>query len=317
MPSSSALPSSQFELADTVQLDQADNAVLAQLERVKALLADRQWDEAVEILRQLSESSEGKLLGVTSRRYVGPARLVPAAVGLAAARGTEALPRPRRSGRPRDGTSKGLPSGTASCCKTSSQQAFASSYGDDGPDGPGRDGVGVGRLCAARWDWERIVPTGKKGTGTFCRNGPEGAAQKRTCPLFPVARLSRHEARSGRRSCAAGAGVDSRRCTRAGAGRVGRNWPGCTPTPAGGWAAAKGNTPICWRRCSAESASWPATAARSRLAHVRRQFRAKQDRAAADRRRRGDVAHAVAAGVDRCRIGRWNRRAAGEDPPSR
>ena len=37
---------------------------------MKALLADRQWDEAVEILRQLAESSEGKLLGVTSRRYV-------------------------------------------------------------------------------------------------------------------------------------------------------------------------------------------------------------------------------------------------------
>ena len=64
------VPSSQFELADTVELDRVDNAVLTQLERVKALLADRQWDEAVEILRQLAESSEGKLLGVTNRRYV-------------------------------------------------------------------------------------------------------------------------------------------------------------------------------------------------------------------------------------------------------
>ncbi len=61
---------SQFELADTVQLDQVDHAVLVQWERAKALLADRQWDEAIEILGQLAESSEGKLLGVTNRRYV-------------------------------------------------------------------------------------------------------------------------------------------------------------------------------------------------------------------------------------------------------
>ena len=48
-PSSAvAGPAAQFELSDTVQLDRADSAVLAQLERVKACLADRQWDEAIE-----------------------------------------------------------------------------------------------------------------------------------------------------------------------------------------------------------------------------------------------------------------------------
>ena len=65
-----SVSSTQFELADTVQLDQVDHAVLAQWERAKALLADRQWDEAIEILGQLADSSEGKLLAVTNRRYV-------------------------------------------------------------------------------------------------------------------------------------------------------------------------------------------------------------------------------------------------------
>ena len=65
-----SLSGSQFELAETVQLDQVDHAVLAQWERAKALLADRQWDEAIEILGQLAESSAGKLLAVTNRRYV-------------------------------------------------------------------------------------------------------------------------------------------------------------------------------------------------------------------------------------------------------
>ena len=46
-----------FELSDTVQLDRVDQTVLAQLERVKACLADRQWDEAVDALRRLARSS--------------------------------------------------------------------------------------------------------------------------------------------------------------------------------------------------------------------------------------------------------------------
>ena len=86
-PSGPARPGSQFELSDAVQLDQVDNAVRAQLDRVKALLADRQWDEAIEFLRQLAETSEGKLLDVAPHRFIGSARLVPVAVGRPAARG--------------------------------------------------------------------------------------------------------------------------------------------------------------------------------------------------------------------------------------
>ena len=65
--------SSQFELADTVQLDRADSGVLQQLERVKAYVAEHQWDEAVESLRQLMENSDGKLLAVSEHRYVSVA----------------------------------------------------------------------------------------------------------------------------------------------------------------------------------------------------------------------------------------------------
>jgi hypothetical protein len=64
-------PNAQFELADAVQIDQVDNAVRVQLERAKALLADRQWDEAINIFRQMAEDQEGKLVAVGGRRYVG------------------------------------------------------------------------------------------------------------------------------------------------------------------------------------------------------------------------------------------------------
>ena len=60
-----SVPSSQFELSETVQLDRADGAALARLERAKACLAEHQWDEAVETLRQVMENAEGKLLAVT------------------------------------------------------------------------------------------------------------------------------------------------------------------------------------------------------------------------------------------------------------
>ena len=61
----------QFDLAEGVELDRAEGTVPAQLERVKAFLADRKWDEAVDTLCQLMENSEGKLLGVTENRFVG------------------------------------------------------------------------------------------------------------------------------------------------------------------------------------------------------------------------------------------------------
>ena len=63
-------PSSRFELSETVQLDRADGTALAHLERAKACLAEHQWDEAVETLRQVMENAEGKLLAVTPWRYV-------------------------------------------------------------------------------------------------------------------------------------------------------------------------------------------------------------------------------------------------------
>ena len=54
-----------------VQVDQADGAVRAQLERVKTFLVDQRWKDAVATLRQLTESSEEKLLGVAKHRFVG------------------------------------------------------------------------------------------------------------------------------------------------------------------------------------------------------------------------------------------------------
>ena len=89
-------PSSQFELSETVQLDRADGAALAHLERARACLAEKQWDEAVETLRQVMESAEGKLLAVTPWRYVNLSDACQLQLAALAARGLEALSPPRR-----------------------------------------------------------------------------------------------------------------------------------------------------------------------------------------------------------------------------
>ncbi len=61
----------RFELSATVQVNEIDNAVRAQVDRVKPLLAARQWDEAVETLRRLDDLPENGLLAVAPSRYVG------------------------------------------------------------------------------------------------------------------------------------------------------------------------------------------------------------------------------------------------------
>ena len=241
------VPSSQFELADTVQLDQVDNTVLAQWERVKALLADRQWDEAVEILRQLAESSEGKLLGVTNRRYVSLPRVVPIAVGRLAARGPETLSRPRRSGRPemvRARDRRAEPPAVAKRRRAGvCQQVWRQC-----PDGSRRDGAGVGRLCRGTlvlgadragseeerscWDSRNSRPSQNARPLQWAKAGRWPAYPDTDLDLAAVrARLVLVSILEGATDRAqAGTGTSS---------------PGCTPTRGVGWAARKGSTPSC------------------------------------------------------------------------
>ncbi len=153
-------PSSQFELSDAVQLDQVDTAVRAQLDRVKPLLADRQWDEAVEILRQLSETSEGKLLGVTPHRFISLrdwcqlrlAALPPEALKLY---------RSRVDPVARKWYEQGIADRDPKPLRNIVNQAFASSFGDDALMALGEIALESGDFAAARWNWERIIPVHK------------------------------------------------------------------------------------------------------------------------------------------------------------
>ncbi|HEY5315247.1 MAG TPA: tetratricopeptide repeat protein, partial [Pirellulales bacterium] len=67
LPLISGIPPTRFELSDSVHVDEADSATRTHLERVRAFLANRQWDEAVETLRQVMEEHGEKLVAVELR----------------------------------------------------------------------------------------------------------------------------------------------------------------------------------------------------------------------------------------------------------
>jgi len=155
--------STRFELAEAVQLDRADNAVLAQLQRVKAFLADRQWDEAVEALRQVMEGGEGKLLGVTEYRYVGLRDYCQLQLALLPPEALK-LYRSRIDPVARKWYDEGVARRDYRLLNHVVEQALASSWGDDALLALGEISLEAGDYAAARWFWERIVPATPRDT---------------------------------------------------------------------------------------------------------------------------------------------------------
>ena len=168
---------SKFELAESVELDRADGAVLAQLERVKAFLADKKWDEAVETLRQVMENSEGKLLGVTENRFVGLREHCQMQLASLPAEALK-LYRGRVDPVARKWYEDGLANHDPRLLRKVVEQAFASSWGDDALLALGDMALESGDYATARWYWERIIPH------------PLPAGQPVTWPGFPDTDLS-------------------------------------------------------------------------------------------------------------------------------
>ena len=150
------MPSGRFELSEAVEVDQVDVSVRANW-IAKALLADRQWDEAIEILRQLSETSEGKLLAVGPHRFVGLrdwcqlrlAALPPPALKLY---------RGRVDSVAQKWCEQGIAGRDRKLLQNVVDRAFASSFGDRALMALGEMSLESGDYAAARWNWERIVP---------------------------------------------------------------------------------------------------------------------------------------------------------------
>ncbi len=151
-----------FELADAVQVDQIEHAVRAHVDRIAPLLADRQWNEAIDILCQLSETPDEKLVAVDARRYVGLREWCQRRL---AALPPEALKiyRGRIDPAAKKWVEQGIAHRDAKPLQEVVDQALASSFGDDALMALGEMAFESGDFAAARRHWERIVPNGSPG----------------------------------------------------------------------------------------------------------------------------------------------------------
>ncbi len=147
---------SQFELSGSVHLDEVDSTVRAHLERVKAYVADGQWDEAVETLRQVMENNSGKVINLTGRRYINLAdychqqiaSLPPPALKLY---------RQRVDPLAEKWYEQGIATRNAALLANVVDQLFCSSLGDDALLALGEIALEEGRPSIARDYWERII----------------------------------------------------------------------------------------------------------------------------------------------------------------
>lgn len=149
-------PATRFEPSDEVTLDLAESSTRTHLERVKALLAAEQWDDAVEILRQVMENHGGKMFEVSPQRYVSLrdycqmwiASLPPPALKLY---------RDRIDAQARRLYEEGLHNLDRTALQQVATQYFASSVGDDALFALGELALARADYSAARHAWSQLV----------------------------------------------------------------------------------------------------------------------------------------------------------------
>ncbi len=148
---------SQYELSDDVDIDRAEGTARVYLDRAKEYLADAQWDDAIQTLRQVMEESGDQLLAVTERRYVSVrdfchlqlVSLPPEALSLY---------RSRVDPLARAWYEEGVARRDRGLLSKVVDDAFASSWGDDALAALGEMALESGDHAAARAHWEKIVP---------------------------------------------------------------------------------------------------------------------------------------------------------------
>lgn len=146
----------EAELSDAVHLDEPDSATRTQLERVKALVAEKQWDEAVETLRQVLEGAGERVMAIAPGRWISLANFGQAQLAALPAEGLE-LYRGRVDPVARRWYEEGLAARDVSRLAAVTAQFFCSSWGDEALMALGELALERGQPHAARRYWEQIV----------------------------------------------------------------------------------------------------------------------------------------------------------------
>ncbi|HEV3345114.1 MAG TPA: PQQ-binding-like beta-propeller repeat protein [Pirellulales bacterium] len=145
------------DLSSAIQVDEADSATRTHLERVKASIANQQWEEAVDILRQVTESHAGKVLAVSPTRFVSVREYCHLQLASLPAEALD-LYRRRVDSQARRWYEQGLRERDANRLRDVVEQLFCSSWGDDALLALGDLALEAGNAGEARGYWEKILP---------------------------------------------------------------------------------------------------------------------------------------------------------------
>lgn len=161
-------PSSRFELSDSVYVDEPESAARTHLEQVKAYLQSQQWDEAIDVLRTVSERYGDKLVArpapsdpsASHASIVQYCNLRNYCQWQMAALPAEALQlyRQRVDGQAEPAYRAAVAGRDCSALEQVVEQYFCSSWGDDALLAWGDLALEEGDFAAARAAWQRILP---------------------------------------------------------------------------------------------------------------------------------------------------------------
>lgn len=147
----------RYRLSESVQVERADSAVQQALEQARAHLAARQWEEAVDVLARVAETSGNKLVALNEWRFLGAgqywqiqlASLPPEAL---------AVYRSRIDPLAQGWYERGIASRDRRLLEHVVERALASRWADKALLALGEIWLEEGNYAAARAAWERILP---------------------------------------------------------------------------------------------------------------------------------------------------------------
>ncbi len=162
------------ESAFPVLVDRADAAVLAELDRAKALLAAKQWEEGIRSLRDLMERAGRKLVAISPHRLIPLQTYAHILLSQLPPEGL-AVYRRQVDGFAQKWYEQGRRLLDRHLLDQLVDHAFASSWTDEALWLLGEMALEAGQYAEARWYWERLIPVGQPSPSQPGQSQPLGA----------------------------------------------------------------------------------------------------------------------------------------------
>lgn len=154
-------PSTRYELSETVDVPEVDNAARMHLAQLDQYVGAEQWDEVLDTLRLLLETYDDRLIDVGGRRYISVRDYCHRRI-------CELLSEPRERWRlsadpqAKQWYEQGLEQRDAGTLSQVVERLFASSYGDDALFALGELALERGDHASARRYWRMILPADQR-----------------------------------------------------------------------------------------------------------------------------------------------------------